>query len=197
MPIRLCLIISLCSFPLLILAQKAKEQQFRSTLEKIVTAFSDQDSLALSKFVHAPTGVYLLGRTGVFDHYWRVKFVGFSSKDYPQVLAQQSRKIQWEELKYETLPAWSCETEAWNKQGLFVDTGRIDHMLSRFSIANNKNQGTHTPLKTIRYFQDLENKSRRIVLVDKTGKELVIYLGYFQEKWYLTIVDFASSDCSA
>ena len=176
--------------------QETKEQQFKTTVQKVVTAFSKQDSAAISKYINKEIGLYQLDRVGVFDNYNHFKTLSFSDKTYPQVLFSQSKNIQLLSLKYATLPRWSCENEAWSKKGLFVDTTRTDHLVSKICKDRNKFVPDHIPDKTIRFFYDLENKSRRIVLFDNNGIELVFYLSFFNGKWFLTIVDNISSDCS-
>jgi hypothetical protein len=92
---------------------------------------------------------------------------------------------------------WDCDKEVWSKTGLFVDTTKTNHLLSKICKDRNKYRPDNIPNKTIQYFYDLENDSRRIVLNDKNGIELVFYLTYLNGKWVLTIIDNVSSDCSA
>ena len=176
--------------------QTKKEQQFKATVQQIVIAFSKQDSTAISKFINKTIGVYQLHRTGVFDHYNHFKTLGFSDTSYPQVLFRSSKGIQLLPLIYTTLPTWSCDNERWSKKGLFADTTKTDHLLSKICKDRNKYVPDNISDKTIRFFNDLENKSRRIVLYDDNRIELVFYLSYLNNRWFLTIVDNVSSDCS-
>jgi hypothetical protein len=48
----------------------------------------------------------------------------------------------------------------------------------------------------INVYTNLENKSRRIVIAENSGNELIIYLSYINKKWVLTIIDKVTSDCS-
>jgi hypothetical protein len=175
---------------------QTKEQKFTSTIEQIVSAFAQQDSLKLTQFSNKEIGVYQLDRIGVFDHYNHLKSISFSKTTYPQVLFNQSKNVKLLPLKYSTLPTFSCDKGAWSKKGLFVDTTKTNHLLSKICKDRNKNVPDSIPAKTIRFFYDLENKSRRIVLNDNSGAELVFYLTYINNKWFLTIIDYVSSDCS-
>jgi hypothetical protein len=42
----------------------------------------------------------------------------------------------------------------------------------------------------------MEQNCRRIMVQDDNNKELVFYLTYKNNNWYLTVIDKASSDCS-
>ncbi len=179
------------------LGQTAKERVFTSTVRQIVTAFSKQDSVAIAKFIDKKIGLYQLDRIGVFDHYNHFATLSFSDTTYPQVLFRQSKGVRLFFLKYAKLPIFDCDKEVWSKTGLFVDTMRTDHLASKICKDRNKYIPDNIPKKTIRYFYDLESKSRRIVLSDRNKIELVFYLSYVNGKWVLTIVDNVSSDCSA
>ena len=176
--------------------QITKEEQFKTTVQKIVAAFSKQDSASVSKYINKEIGLYQLDRVGVFDHYNHFTTVSFSDKTYPQILFTQSKNIQPLPLKYTRLPTWSCDKGAWSKKGLFVDTTRTDHLVSNICKDRNKLVPDTIPTKTIQFFYRLENKSRRLVLYDNNGIELIIYLSFLNGKWFLTIVDNVTSDCS-
>jgi hypothetical protein len=165
-------------------------------VKQVVVAFSKHDSATIAKFINKKIGLYQLDKMGIFPHYNHFHTLSFSDPTYPQVLFKGAKGVKLLAFKYEKLPTWDCDKEVWSKKGLFVDTARTDHLLSEICKIRNKNKGTSIPKKTIWYFYDLENKSRRVVLVDHKGKELVFYLTYLNGKWFLTIVDNVSSDCS-
>ncbi len=50
---------------------------------------------------------------------------------------------------------------------------------------------------TYKKYQNVEQNSRRIVVVDNDGESLVFYLTEIDNQWYLTIIDRVSDDCSA
>jgi hypothetical protein len=175
---------------------QTKEQKFKSTIGQIVLAFARQDSLKLARFINKEIGIYQLDRIGVFHHYNHFTSISFSKNKYPQVLFNQSKNIKLLPLRYSTLPIFSCDKGSWSKTGSFVDTTKTDHLLSKICNNRNKNVPDSISKKRIQFFYDLENKSRRIVLNDNSGIELVFYLSYINNKWFLTIIDYVSSDCS-
>ena len=176
--------------------QTTKEQKFKTTIQEIITSFSKQDSIAISRYINKEIGVFQLDRIGVFDNYNHFQALSFSNTTYPQVLFRNPKGIKLLTLKYTSLPTWDCDKEAWSKKGLFVDTTKTDHLLSKMCKTNNKLKPDSISKKQIQFFFDLETKSRRVVLYDPNKIELVFYVSYLNGRWYLTIVDNVSSDCS-
>jgi hypothetical protein len=174
--------------------QSSKEQDFVWTLKKIVTALSKRDSVTLSKYVDKKTGVYILNRIGVVDTYKHFATLGFSDTTYPNVPFYND--VQLTSLKYSRLPSFDCKK--WTETGTFVDTIQTDHLLSKTAKNINKEiKKGKVPAKTINEFYELENRSRRIVIAENNGNELIIYLSFINYRWVLTIIDKATCDCSA
>jgi hypothetical protein len=178
-------------------SQSTKEEKFKTTIQEIITGFSKLDSIAVSKHINKEIGVYQLIRAGVFDQYDHFKAVSFSDTTYSRVLFRLSKGLRLFPLKYASLPTYNCEKEAWTKKGLFVDTTNSNHLVSEICKMRNKFVPDHIPNKKIEFFYELENKSRQVILNDSNGLALVFYVSYLNGKWYLTIVDYVSSDCSA
>jgi hypothetical protein len=179
--------------PAISFGQSSKENNFSETLKKIVVALSRRDSATLSKYIDKGTGIYILNRIGIIDIYKHSTTLGFSDTTYPNVPFYDRVKLT--PLKYSILPKFNCET--WNKTGTFVDTTHTDHLLSNIAKNLNKEFKDHASLKTINDFYKLENKSRRIVIAENNGNELIIYLSLINNKWMLTIIDKVTCDCSA
>jgi hypothetical protein len=173
--------------------QTPKEDAFVKTVKQVILNLSKRDSSALSKFIDKKTGVYLLmtiGTKETYEHYSAISLKG----GYPDFSFYDKAKIS--AIKYAPLPSFNCETEKWAKKGLYVDTTKIDHKLSKTAKWDNKNFGDKIPVKTISYFENLETKSRRVVVAENNGNELIFYLSYLNNKWVLTIIDQATCDCS-
>ena len=173
-------------------AQNSKEKDFSETLKKVVKALSRRDSATLSRYIDKSTGVYILNRIGVTDSYYHNATLGFSDETYPNVPFYDSVKLT--PLKYAKLPSFDCEK--WTKTGTFVDTTQTSHLLSKIAKYLNKEYGGKPPAKTINEFYKLETKSRRIVIAENNGNELIIYLSLLNNKWVLTIIDKVTCDCS-
>ena len=172
--------------------QTSKEKDFSWTLKKVVAALSSRDSVTLSKYIDKSTGVYILNRIGVVDTYKHFSTLGFSDTTYPNVPFYDDVKITT--LKYSKLPSFDCEK--WTKTGTFVDTTQTNYLLSKIAKGLNKEIKGTVPLNKINQYYNLENKSRRIVIAENKGNELIFYLSFINGKWVLTIIDKATCDCS-
>ena len=173
-------------------AQSSKEDAFAKTVADVIVKLSKRDSAGISRLTDKATGVYILNTIGIMRTYEHVTFIGFSSDTYPQ--APFYDKVKVSPLKYATLPTFNCEK--WTKTGLFVDTNKVDHMLSRITIVLNKDYQKNIPAKKIAAFRAFEAISRRVVVAVNNGNELIFYLSYINDKWVLTIIDKATCDCS-
>ena len=178
-------------------AVPVKEQKFISTVKAVVTAFSKQDSAAVSKYIKPGTGLYQLYRNGVFDNYEHQDTIRFTDPGFPNVQYMSSAGIKYAALQYAKLPTYNCETMKWSKRGVYADTTKTSHILSKICKDRNQYVPDNIPQSDINKYYSLENKSRRIVVFDRNQKELVFYLSWINNRWYLTIVDFVTSDCSA
>lgn len=174
------------------LSQTSKEQEFVATLKKVVTALASRDSVTLSKSIDSKSGVYILNRIGIMDGYKHFTTLGFSDSTYPNLPFYDGVKLT--SLSYSKLPTYDCEK--WTKTGTFVDTTRTDHLLSTIAKRLNKEIKGSVSTSKINSFYSLENKSRRVVIADNDGNELIIYLGFINNRWVLTIIDKVTSDCS-
>ena len=172
--------------------QTSKEKDFSWTVKKVVAALSSRVSVTLSKYIDKSTGVYILNRIGVVDTYKHFSTLGFSDTTYPNVPFYDDVKITT--LKYSKLPSFDCEK--WTKTGTFVDTTQTNYLLSKIAKGLNKEIKGTVPLNKINQYYNLENKSRRIVIAENKGNELIFYLSFINGKWVLTIIDKATCDCS-
>lgn len=176
--------------------QSSKEQTFTQAVKEIAKAFSTQNKAALSNYINKDIGIYQLDKVGVFGHYNHLKTVSFTNQDYPQVLFTYSKGVKTLPLTYAKLPTWNCDKEQWSKKGMFVDTTKIDHLLSKTCKDRNRFVPDNIPTTLIKQLYALENNSRKVIICDQKGIELVFYVSYINNHWYWTIIDNLSSDCS-
>lgn len=173
-------------------SQSSKEDAFATTVKKIVLALSKRDSVGLSKYISSKTGVYILYRIGVYDTYSNYRSLGFSDTTYPHAPFYDNVKLT--SLRYAKLPTYDCEK--WSKTGTFVDTTRADHFFSKTAKEQNKYGGNQISDTAIKKFYSLESISRRIVIAAPEANELIFYLSYMNGRWWLTIIDKVTCDCS-
>ena len=174
--------------------QTPKEDAFAKTVKEVILKLSRRDSSGLSKFIDKKAGVYILLVIGTKETYEHFSTIGFSDTTYPNYPFYDN--VKFSTIKYTSLPTFDCGTEKWTKKGLYVDTANVDHTVSKIAKWRNKNYQDNIPTTTISKFIDLEKKSRRVVVADNNGKELIFYLTYLNSKWMLTVIDKATCDCS-
>jgi hypothetical protein len=97
-----------------------KEEKFKSTIMQVVSAFANQDSVKVARYINNIIGVYQLDKVGVFDHYNHLKSVSFTDGTYPQVLFNQSQNIKLLPLKYSALPTFNCDYGRWSNKGFLL-----------------------------------------------------------------------------
>jgi len=178
------------AFAIFSFRQNPKENEFTEAVKSIIYNLSNRDSIGLSKYIDTKMGTWLLYRNGTKDTYEFRRTIGFSDTTFPNFPFYD--KARFTRIKYSTLPIFDCGTQKFSKIGVFTDTIHIDHLLSTTAIQNgdsSKNQ--------ILPIEILENIGRRIVVADNNGNELIFYLSYYDNKWWLTILDKLTCDCSA
>lgn len=174
------------------LSQSQQERDFAYTLTQVIKALTTRDSARLANYIHPGTGVYVLYRPGVMDIFSHYPTLGFSDSSYPHAPFYDGVKLT--PLVYGKLPSYDCER--WSKTGTFVDTTRTDRLLSETAKIMNRELGSEIPKAKINEFMKLEERSRRVVIAENEGNELIIYLGLVGGKWYLTMIDKVTADCS-
>ena len=174
---------------------KTNENDFEWTVIKVVKAFKEKDASTLNGLINNDIGLIVLFRRGSPDEFSRTDKVDFK-KPVPEYLPYFDFSTDYK-IEYRTLPIFDCDSMKWSKTGIYCDTTQIDCLLSTTAQHLEAYKGVKVPDSEIEEFIKIENKSRRIVLADNDGGELIFYLTLINNKWYLTILDRVSSDCSA
>lgn len=174
---------------------QAQSEKLDISIIEIIKAFDSKDSDKINQYIHPDYGLIVLFRRGVMDEFEKADKIDFKNP-VPEYLPYFPFKLDLK-IKYQTLPTHDCDSENWNKIGLYCDTTRRDNLLSKTALNLNEYRDENIPIKKIQDFKILESKSRRIVLIDNEDGELIFYITLINNKWYLTILDRVSSDCSA
>ncbi|MDR0660760.1 MAG: hypothetical protein LBG19_08165 [Prevotellaceae bacterium] len=170
---------------------------FEQAVYDVMRGFSEQDADILNRLISDDIGLVVLFRRGVYDTYDKVARLDFK-KPVPEYWQYPDDTYEHTLIRYESLPAYSCDTESWDKTGLYCDTVTIDNLLSRTAENLVRYEGDVVNItdEDIRSYKELERNSRRVVL-SAGDKELIFYLTAVNGKWYFTILDRVTSDCSA
>ena len=186
------LLLLITVFPATVSAQDLsyKESGFQLTVGLVAALLEKKDSTKLTRHISRQRGVYILNRMGVSDTYAHYKTLGFSDTSYPNAPFYEGILVQ--PPVYESLPVFDCEK--WSKTGTFVDTTESSHLLSQIALRMNEVKPGSVPDSKIKEFYELENNSRRVVIIHGE-KQLIFYLSYLNNTWFLTIIDKVSGDC--
>lgn len=163
------------------------------SIAKVIKAFTYKAS-DINAMIHPETGVFIIYRPGVFNTYLKINTIDFNTPG--QYLPYADVEPTYN-VKYEPLPTYSCGKEKWSKTGLYCDLTTRDHLLSTTASNLEKYELGTIDNATMEAFKTLEQNSHRIVLTDKDDNALIFYLTRIKNKWYLTILDTVSGDCSA
>jgi hypothetical protein len=170
-------------------------QNLEECIHQLANAFHKRDSAVLNQFLHPDYHLYVLFRIGTMDEYAVIDKINF---DHPTPDHQPYAGIKLvEKIKYQPLPIFHCEESKWSKTGLYCDTLSRDHLLSKTAGTLKEWRGDPIEEGRIKWFQEMENRSHRIVLIDNEGGKLIFYLTRIDNRWYWTILDRVSGDCSA
>lgn len=172
-----------------------KEKDFIAAVNAILNYLNRIDSSGLEKYIDKKTGIYIIGREGVFDRIYMdtnlyVYYHGTTLINY-------YKGLQFGKIQYSALPRYDCSSEKWSKQGTFVDTTNTDTMLSFTAKTLNKYGIGYLTAEDISVMQKIESVSRRIVVANNKKQSFVFYLSFIGKLWRLTIIDLVTDDCSA
>lgn len=168
---------------------------FESAVSDIAKGFDNEDSILINSYIDSSIGVYILYRIGVPNIYTQTNKIDFS-QPIPEYLPYFSAQLDGK-VRYETLPEYDCDMERWSKTGIYCDTTSIDTLLSATARLMVQYDLQEIPDNEIHRIINIEKDSRRVVITDEDGGELVFYLTLINGKWRLTIIDRVTSDCSA
>ena len=184
-------------------------------IQKVYTVYNTKDTKELNRLFNPEIGVYFLHRLGAYDMYRHKDdfcFDNSCSDDY-KFLTYEKEILDNQKFSIPAQPLTSTENiiegEEIKKEGIYVvDNSTTDHLLSnvikrRIKIAEEE----EIPILIedvngfIENIIELESSSKRIVFaeekIDYYGNSFAFYVSLIDNKWYLTIIDFISSDCSA
>ena len=165
----------------------------QSSLEEVIIetikAYQNQDEAALNKLVMKDFGIAFMYRRGTIDNLSIADKISFDTP-VPEYLPYDIYFETDYKIRFETLPVYSCESEEWDKShGIYCDTTSIDKKLSITAKNENKWIDADWSADEIKKFEEIEMKSHKIIITGKEYGSFIFYLTFWQNKWYLTVID--------
>jgi len=167
-----------------------------NTVAILIKAFAEKDSETVNKFIHKDKKLIVLYKIGVPGVYSFIDRVDF---DNPEpvfwIFSDYTANYM---LHKEDVPAYDCVVENWTKPaGLYCRPNK-DNLLTDVVRFLMKYEDVEVSEEEFQSYIDLELSSYKVVLAGgEDSNSLVFYLTLIDGKWYMTILDGLSTDCSA
>ena len=186
-------------------------------VKKVVETYNEKDSDKFNQFIDKNTGLTLITTTGPNNTWLKVQKVCLDKKcldngtaepagiPYQSLLEEyKTGDLNLNTIEFTEKSFFECEKI--EKQGVFVASENKFHALSEsinFFLENSPKilgeeldaKKKNELVKDIGKFRKIEAKSRRVTVNSKDGT-FIFYITNINGKWYLTVIDFASMDCS-
>lgn len=188
-------------------SQSKKEVEFQNTIKKVINLYNDKNFDELNKLIDNENGIYFITKNGVYE-YWYLKS-GFSSNDslkeahmiypYNDIIKQQEIYNSFDKIYFEN---YSYNCNAINKEGIYIKSkdNMFSNLIKKYIEFNDLGLNEKDLKLQLKKIKKIECSSRKIILISneeaKWGKSFIFYLTYSNKKWFLTIIDFATLDCS-
>ncbi len=192
-------------------SQVDKETAFKNAVEDILNAYNKKNATAFNKFVSKKEGIYFLVKNGVYEFWNKRKQIQFKINNdssylpypYSSMLYEQKLPTNYS-ITYSAYPNFNCNSTK-NKVGLFIDTSyktnSFSNLIKKYIKYNDIGLEKNDLKKDLHKVKILESTSRKILIMSnkktKWSENFIFYLTYINQKWYITVIDFASVDCSA
>jgi len=187
-----------------------QQRTVEQIVDQVIHSYNNKDSLAFNALLNKELGFYFITTLGVNNRWTHTSKISFNhhtdcsiNNPYQDFLAQDQIPKS-KNITYSDRPFFECETIY--KKGVFVANKGKYHPLSESiifyrthysgiigeEITSNKAQELDHLYSQVKR---IENQSRRIIVNSDTGT-FIFYITKIDTQWWLTMIDFASADCS-
>ncbi len=172
---------------------QSKQQKFEQAVTEIMTCLAKDDLASVNKkYIHPALQLFVVYRMGVPDIFYQTATLekdSIYSSPYFYTAALKAKKRQ---LKLSAVD-FDCNKERWTKNGFFYEQS-VPPLLSDIVTFMHDYESVETPQMTLDVIRTIESWSYRVV---DTESNIVFYLTWTNNEWYLTVFDLVSMDCSA
>ncbi len=197
---------------------KGQESGLKEFVQNLIQIYNKKDSNKFNQLIHEKSGLFIMTTIGPTTTWSNVNKVcleqdclkiktaeslGNPYQDFLESYA--SGDLNLNEIKYTDNAYFECEKI--EKSGVFISSKNQYTALSdavQFFRDNFLHINGPTPDIEKKYeeldqlkikIRELEKNSRRVVVNSENGT-FIFYVTDIDGKWFLTIIDFASTDCS-
>lgn len=186
-------------------------------VKKVVETYNEKNSEKFNQLIDKNSGLTLITTTGPNNSWLKVQKLCLDKKcldngtaesagtPYQSLLEEyKTGDLNLNTIEFTEKSFFECDKI--EKQGIFVASENKFHALSEsinFFLENSPKilgeeleaKKKNELVKDIGKFKKMEAKSRRVTVNSKDGT-FVFYMTNINGKWYVTVIDFASMDCS-
>jgi hypothetical protein len=165
------------------------ENSLEDAIIRTVKAYQNKDEKILNSLILKNFGIALIYKPGAID------LIAISGKlPFGEPLSSQYWTFDTVSTDYkvhfEELPVYDCGEEKWNKPpGIYCDTINRSKTLSSVAKIGNEYEYSNHSAAEIKKFEDIDLVSHRIIVSGNNGNTFVFSLTFWQNKWYLTVID--------
>ena len=176
---------------------ETKNNDFEKVVFDILDAFNKKDETKINHLINNNYKVAVLYRRGTFDNIEIVDSIKISTPIPEYLPYDYQHSLSDNEIKYEELPEYSCDTEQWNKPtGIYCDTITVDTSRSRIATNEKKYDLKDWKDSELSNIKINEKISRKIIVIGKTGETFIFFVTKDKDHWYLSGIDRFEA-CSA
>ena len=179
-----------------ILAQDQREADFKKACNSVLLSISKKQALGLNSYINPTYGVYVLYRIGVPDEYQNLKKLDGNPPFSFETQTASVSDLKKYSLKYGKLPVYDCDKGKWNKKGCVSDSTKRFKSISEIAAFHMKYDGVKVSKKSMDAIKYIEQNSRKVIFTGSKGEGVIFYLAYINGKWWLSILDTVTTDCS-
>ncbi|MDR2271116.1 MAG: hypothetical protein LBF27_09460 [Sphingobacterium sp.] len=206
---RVIILVISCFIHIAVYGQHRTVEQI---VDQVIHSYNSKDSLAFNAVLNKEVGLYFITTLGANNRWTHTSKISFNyntdcsiNDPYQDFLAQdQIPNLSSKNVTYSNRPFFECETIY--KKGIFVANKGKYHTLSESitfyrkyysdvigkKITSDKAKELNHLYRKVKYIED---QSRRIIINCDTGT-FIFYVTEIGGQWWLTMIDFASTDCS-
>lgn len=147
--------------------------------------------------IHPVYGLYLVYRPGAMDTYHPMKKL---DNEYPYRLEDHpvnATGLKRYPLAYGKLPVFNCDNNTWNKRGFYADTLKRFSPVSQIVAFRKQYEELEITKSEMNAIRLIEKGSRKVIYTGRSGDGIIFYLYHSKGKWFLSIIDIVTTDCSA
>lgn len=199
------ILVLLLQLPFLCFSQENTE--VKEFVEVVLNSLYNKDSEKLTSLVNDSTHLYLITKIGPNNFWGKVEGLCFTESCLKQnpdrhLSLYTDRLLDFDFSTIPMLPIFFSnksyfECENIYKQGVFISDKNRFHTLSEAmaSLLKTELKGDAKVQKEVKEVRQLEAQSRQVV-INTSQSTFVLYISQKEDNWYLSIIDFASMDCS-